>query len=253
MDPSSLFESQSSVNSNELEQTETITCMDRDSYNAAAKGKVEVFKDVTYQSLDLLLSPNKNTVLHIYITTLSKQLDSATNFVEEILKMCPLLLRQVNAKGETPLHIAARYGHAAIVEVLIKYCSQTLHQNLEDGIEPVKEMLGMTNKDRDTALHEAVRYNHLKVVELLIKEDPNFSYSTNDAGETPLYIAAERGFKDVLFEILDKCNSPMHVGPLGRTALHSAIMWDSAGTTYLFSQCCTCTDNLVTSNLTLIL
>ncbi|KAE8022662.1 hypothetical protein FH972_008445 [Carpinus fangiana] len=112
MDSSGLFESQASINSNELEQTETIICMDRDSYKAAAKGKVEVF----------------------------------------------------NAKGETPLHIVTRYGHVAIVAVLIKYCSQTLHQNLEDGIEPVKEMLGMTNKDTDTALHEVVRYNHLKVV-----------------------------------------------------------------------------------------
>jgi ankyrin repeat protein len=115
--------------------------------------------------------------------------------VEEILEMCPSLLRQANAKGETPLHIAARYGHDDIVEVLIKYCAQTLHdQDLEEGIEPVKEMLRMTNKEKDTALHEAVRYNHLEVVKLLISKDPDFSYSANDADETPLYIAAERGF-----------------------------------------------------------
>jgi ankyrin repeat protein len=131
--------------------------------------------------------------------------------VEEILDMCPSLLRQSNAKSETPSHIAARFGHSDIVEVLIKYCAQTLHdQDLEKGIEPVKEMFKMTNKEKDMALHEAVCYNHLKVVELLIKEDPNFLYSVNNVGETPLYITAERRFKSVLFKILGKCKSPMH-------------------------------------------
>ena len=101
----------------------------------------------------------------------------------------------------------------------------------------------MTNKEKDTALYEAVRYNHIEVVKLLISKDPDFSYSANDAGETPLYIATERKFKDVLFEILDKCKSPMDGGPLGRTALHSAVIQYDNGTTYLFSQCPTCSSN----------
>jgi ankyrin repeat protein len=79
-----------------------------------------------------------------------------------------------------------------IVEVIIKYCAQTRHdQDLEEGIEPVKEMLRMTNEEKDTALHEAVRYNHFEVVKLLISKDLNFSYSANDADETPLYIAVK--------------------------------------------------------------
>ncbi|XP_062171371.1 protein ACCELERATED CELL DEATH 6-like [Alnus glutinosa] len=213
--------------------------MDCDSFNAAAEGKIKVFKDIItdHQSLDLLLTPNKNTVLHIYITSLNSGLkdqnqeQTLTKFVEEILEICPPLLRQTNVKDETPLHIAARYGHDDIVEVLIKYCAQTLPQDPKGGIESVKEMLSMTNKEKDTALHEAVRYNHLKVVKLLIKTDPNFSYSANNAGETPLYIAAERGFEDVVIEILDKCKSPMHEGPLGRTALHAAVIRNYEGIT----------------------
>jgi ankyrin repeat protein len=142
MDPSNSFESQAFVNANQLEQTETITCMSCDSYNAAAKGNIDFFKAITNQSLDLLRTPNKNTILHIYITalnpgssestqqpcntevesttpnvglesisTLNVGLESTANFVKEILDMCPSLLQQANAKGETPLHIAARYGH----------------------------------------------------------------------------------------------------------------------------------------------
>ena len=269
--------------------------MSCDSYNAAAKGDIDFFKAITNLSLDLLRTPNKNTILHIYITAvnpgskstlnpgskstttlntkaesttpnvglestsaLNAGLESTTNFVKEILDVCPLLLQQANAKEETPLHIAARYGHSDIVEVLIKYCAQARHdKDLEEGIEPVKEMLKMTNKEKDTALHEAVRYNHLEVVELLISKDPNFSYSANNAGETPLYIAAERGFEDVLFQILDECKSPMHGGPLGRTALHAAVLRGGTvsgnGTIYLFSQCSTCMVNLVMSNGALIL
>jgi ankyrin repeat protein len=65
------------------------------------------------------------------------------------------------------LHCTLQQGMGIddIVEVLIKYCAQTRHdQDLEEGIEPVKEMLRMMNKEKDTALHEAVRYNHLEVV-----------------------------------------------------------------------------------------
>jgi hypothetical protein len=63
-------------------------------------------------------------------------------------------------------------------------------------------------------LHEVVRYNHPKVVLLLIETDPEFSYFVNDTGETSLYIVVERGFENVVIEILDKCKSPMHGAPL---------------------------------------
>jgi len=272
------------VNANKHKQTKPINIsMDYDSYNAATEGNIEFFKNHQYD-LDCLLTPNENTVLHIYITalksksqsttnfvkkilkmchplllhvsikslnsgstptpiaeseltTLNAGLESKTKFVEEILVMCSKLLKKANTKGETPLHIAVRYGHDDIVEVLIKYCAKTLDEDLEGGIGPaVKEMLRTVNKKNDTALHEAVSYNHLKVVQLLIETDPDFLYSANDAGETPLYIAAERGFKDVLFEILDKYKSPMHGGPLGRTALPAAVIsWVNEGTTYFCS------------------
>jgi ankyrin repeat protein len=260
MDPSSSSESQVFVNDNKPEQNQSITFMDRDSYIAATKGKIEFFKNIAdHKSLDHLLTANKNTILHIYITTLNSQFESrtpiagsesTTNFVEEILEMCSPLLQQANVKGETPLHVAARYGHDDIVKVLIEYCAQTPHQDLEGGIESVKEMLRMTNKEKDTALHEAVRYRHLKVVILLIEKDQKILYSANDAGETPLYIAAERGFEDVVIEILDKCESPMHGGPLGRTALHAAVIWGDKyeGAFYLFSQYSKCMVNLVMSN-----
>uniref|UniRef100_A0A2N9G8W6 Uncharacterized protein n=1 Tax=Fagus sylvatica TaxID=28930 RepID=A0A2N9G8W6_FAGSY len=220
-------------------QTEVNTGMQPEYYYAAAKGSIQIFNR-TVEPLDSLLTPNRNTILHIYLTALTKEPESTTtNFVKEILHKCPSLLWQPNAKDETPLHIAARYGHATIVKDLIE-CAESLdQQDLESGsntnnANAVNKMLEMKNNEKDTALHKAVRNEHLEVVKLLIQKGPNFSYLANDAGETPLYIAVERNFKNLVSEILNTCTSLAHGGPLGRTTLHAAIIWDDEGNAYLF-------------------
>ncbi|KAM4113791.1 hypothetical protein ACJW30_04G022700 [Castanea mollissima] len=212
-------------------------------YNAAAEGKIEVFEDIPKPlKLNQLLTSNRNTVLHIYLTSLIKESESSKAFVKEILKMCSTLLCQANVKDETPLHIAARYGHAAIVEVLIEHAKgrqQDLQSaakvaksapqpDLESGVnnKAVKEMLKMKNEENETAMHEAVRNNHLEVVKLLVKNGKDISYSANDAGETPLYMAVERNYRKVVFHILENCTSLTHDGPLGGTTLHAAVIWN---------------------------
>jgi ankyrin repeat protein len=115
------------------------------------------------------------------------------------------------------------------LKVLIEH-EESPQKDLESGVTTmVKEMLKMMNKEKDTTLHEAARNNHLAVVKLLIEKGPGFSYSANDIGETPLYIAVERNFKDLVFEILESCTSPAHGGPLGRTTLHATIIWNDKG------------------------
>uniref|UniRef100_A0A2N9HCF6 PGG domain-containing protein n=1 Tax=Fagus sylvatica TaxID=28930 RepID=A0A2N9HCF6_FAGSY len=158
--------------------------MDPDYYNAAEKGEIGIFKDIKEdieKALNLILrTPNRNTVLHVYLTAFNKESESSspTDFVNEILEMCPSLLWQANTKGETPLHIASRYGHASMVEVLIKHAGPP-QEDPESGVTTiVKEMLEMPNKEKDTALHEA------------------------------------------------SCTSPAHGGPLGRTTLHAAVIWE---------------------------
>ncbi|GMY32616.1 protein ACCELERATED CELL DEATH 6-like [Fagus crenata] len=200
--------------------------MNPDYYKAAEKGKIDIFKNIG-KALNLILTPNRNTVLHVYLTALTNESElSPTNFVNEILKMCPSLLWQANTKGETPLHIASRYGHASNVQLLIEH-AESLQEDVESGVNTmVKQMLEMPNKEKDTALHEAARNNHLAVVKLLIEKGPEFSYSANDIGETPLYIAVERNFKELVLEILQSCTSPAHGGPLGRTTLHAAVISD---------------------------
>ncbi|KAG6736018.1 hypothetical protein POTOM_061285 [Populus tomentosa] len=150
--------------------------------------------------------------------------------------MCPQLLLQANTKGETPLHFAAKYGRSNVVRVLIER-AKARPTDRESGVTEAKKMLRMANEEQDTALHVAARKLWSQVVEILTKEDPEFSYSVNVHGETPLYIAANMRLykcflgkdlkkleKKVIDEILSNCKSVEYCGSHGRTALHAAAM-----------------------------
>ncbi|XP_054776023.1 uncharacterized protein LOC129284537 [Prosopis cineraria] len=194
-------------------RTVTITGMEPEFYRAAVAGEIDVFRVKSSYQIESMLTPNKNTILHIHLTC-----DKVSEaFVSKILNMCHALLKKVNAKHETILHIASKYGHLEIVKIIIECANKDAPS--EDGKET---LIKATNNKKDTALHEAVYYNHKEVVELLIKEDPNIG--ENNDGETPLYIAAERGYNEVIHTILEKSNSPNHRGPNGRTTLHAAIV-----------------------------
>ncbi|MBA0635309.1 hypothetical protein Godav_029009, partial [Gossypium davidsonii] len=136
----------------------------------------------------------------------------------------------MNAKGQTPLHVAASYGHFAIVKLLIKSCAKARDGDLEmpemNQVNAVREMLRIRDQESNTALHEAARCGNVEVVKALLEfEDPGFPYSANKKQETPLYIAARRrGSGRLLTLLLDKFTSTAHGGPQGRTALHAAVM-----------------------------
>ena len=168
------------------QQMNSITYMEPKLYEAAEAGNINPFKDLT-TSLSELLTPKKNTILHVYLEN-QRRGSKSTDFVGQIIDMCPELLLQANTKGETPLHFAARYGHSNAVKVLIDLAEE-------------KNMLRMTNEEQDTALHVAARNIQAQVVEILTKEDPEFSYSANVHGESPLYIAANMRFVNIFFSL----------------------------------------------------
>ncbi|MFQ6648904.1 hypothetical protein Gotur_020927 [Gossypium turneri] len=204
MGPSINFMLTSSCEPQKIE--ENITHMDASQYKAAAEGNIEVFNNNQGLQLESLKTPNHDNVLK-----------------------CPSLLLQTNGKVQTPLHVAARYAHSAIVKLLIKSCAKARDGDLEklgmDQVSAVREMLRIRDQESNTALHEAAGCGNVEVVKALLEfEDPDFPYSANKKQETPLYIAAKRGDGGVLNVILEKSKSTGHGGPHGRTALHAAAM-----------------------------
>ncbi|KAJ9701174.1 hypothetical protein PVL29_006495 [Vitis rotundifolia] len=86
-------------------------------------------------------------------------------------------------------------------------------------------LIKMTNKGKDTALHEVVRYGHYAVVRSLIEKDPKFTYGANDSGTTPLYMAVERRFTDLVELIIKKSStSPSYHISMDRTTFHAAVI-----------------------------
>ena len=199
-------------------------------YEAAAKGNIKFLKDIPKSEFQVQLSPKHNTVLHIACEF------GETECVRWILNLpssscssSSSFLQRPNLKGDTPLHLAAREGHLEVVKALLN-AAKKHPQDIETGVGANKILIRMTNKEKNTALHEAVRFEHSDVVELLIEEDPEFTYGANESGITPLYMAAERRFTELVKTIIHKsATSPLYTGLMGRTALHAAVICNDQG------------------------
>lgn len=218
------------------QETEITTFMDRELYVAATRGKASVFAEKKHH-LDQLLTPGKNTILHIYINHRNDGDDDddeytmTTDFIDEILHMCPALLMQPNNRGDTLLHLAARYEDIPGVNILIKHAKNLAPDN-ESGVRGVVEqMLRTKNKQGDTALHVAVRLHHLKTAKILTQEDSEIICYRNEAGETPLFLAIKGLDYSFFYEMFNKCESQTtaYATPKGRTLLHEAVICDHIG------------------------
>ncbi|XVF31062.1 hypothetical protein REPUB_Repub16aG0112900 [Reevesia pubescens] len=148
---------------------------------------------------------------------------------EEILKLQPLLVYQRNSKGDTPLHIAARLGCEEMVEFFLDFSknSPASHQ-VGEGSDQLSEeekqlLIRMVNLEKETALHEAVKNYHYRIVEMLIKEDPELTKFSNNAGESPLFLAVDRKYVHIAKQILqtDQCSFD---GRTNMNALHAAVV-----------------------------
>ncbi|KAM3345206.1 hypothetical protein P3S68_024915 [Capsicum galapagoense] len=205
--------------------------MDPILYNAATEGNTG---DGDFLLADYLnrdeengyqVTPKGNTVLHV------AALYGQSGFVRQVIDITPALLCCKNKKNETALHLAANKGHKDMVKVLlhgVDVAGQAVGINKET-------LMRMTYDGGDTALHKAVRSRCVDTVRLLVEQDPDFEFPANNAGKTPLYLAAESGLVNCLSEILEHCNRPTtDSGPCGRTALHAAIIQKHLGTHFWF-------------------
>ncbi|KAH7856720.1 hypothetical protein Vadar_004718 [Vaccinium darrowii] len=195
--------------------------MDPELYKAVKNGDDE-YLDAYTDLFDKQVTPNHNTILHV-----------AAHFgklecVVKILEKKPSLILRVNLNGENPLHIAVKEQHFDVVQSLINGAKE-LDRDPESSVPPQLQILRATNVDGDTPLHLAVREGDNSFVSLLANQDLYFEHSPNKAGETPLYLAAERNNGDSMVESILACESPEYTGPSGKTALHAAVISGNIG------------------------
>ena len=117
-----------------------------------------------------------------------------TDEVAALLSMDNRLTKAFDADGWSPLHLAAHYGHAGIVELL-------LHNNA-----PVD--LRSTNAMTNTALHAALAGQRAAVVKLLVEAGADVN-AKQHGGWTPLHSAAANGDRAVIDLLLASGATPV--------------------------------------------
>ncbi|PQQ06986.1 ankyrin repeat-containing protein ITN1 [Prunus yedoensis var. nudiflora] len=194
--------------------------MDPRLYKSAKSGDVCFLKQLLNDDPMLLyqLTPLENTALHIAVQF------GHTNVTAEIYSRCRSLLTQPNLDGDTPLNVAARVGRFSIVNYLVRETLSKSQIEFGNANSNMTETLRIRNRGNNTVLHEAVRNGHTKVAEFLLKMDPKLACFENEAGESPLYLAAREGLLDILNQILQSSPSSAHGGSDGQTALHAAVV-----------------------------
>lgn len=68
-------------------------------------------------------------------------------------------------------------------------------------------------------MHVAVKRRNVAIVKLLVEADPTDTHFQNDDGKTPMFIAVDEGYDDIVEIISTTCTAPSLDGPYGRTAL----------------------------------
>ncbi|RVX15463.1 hypothetical protein VitviT2T_002301 [Vitis vinifera] len=129
-----------------------------------------------------------------------------------LLEGDPLILeRLVTASADTPLHVAAMFGHLDFVKEVIKHKSNV--------VEYVKEL----NQQGYSPIHLAAAHGHVDVVRMLIEISSELCCLKGRDGMTPLHCASVKGRAETMSLLISA--SPLcviEVTERGETALHVA-------------------------------
>ena len=121
-----------------------------------------------------------------------------------------IVIDTINNEGNTPLHIACKYGYIEVVNILIENGGDI---NMANGY------------DSDTPLHLAISNNHLEVAMDLIRYNANIN-ATNSDQSTPLHLACLNGNIKIAKALIEKGAVIDAIDNRQNTPLHIACNYD---------------------------
>ena len=126
--------------------------------------------------------------------------------VEAYIKLIEIgYVNPADARGFTPLHIAAERGHFGLCDFIFKHAKEKNPGTIYG----------------DTPLHYAARNGHYEICKLIfygvVKNNPK-----NGDGTTPLFVAAHHGHFEICQMIIEKVKVKNPVTKIGLTPLHAA-------------------------------
>ncbi|MGB6977397.1 MAG: FxSxx-COOH system tetratricopeptide repeat protein, partial [Gammaproteobacteria bacterium] len=148
---------------------------------------------------------------------------AASGQYKEVLSLLQqgLRIEELNQNSYTSLHLAARYGHEAVVKLLVAWGADVHARNPHDFV-----------------LHQAVRSNNPAIVNLLLDKGANINVVDNE-GDAPLEWASEEGDKGIgMMQLLLRKGAHInHANHYGVTALHvCAQNGEKAAVVFLLAQ-----------------
>ncbi|XP_017224640.1 uncharacterized protein LOC108200886 [Daucus carota subsp. sativus] len=191
--------------------------MDRDAlFDAAIAGDGHAFAKLEMEADKL--DRHERTILHI------ESMNGNTEHVRFILREFADkdLLVKLGDQRENALAWAAYFGHTEVVELLIE-AARHLPPN---PITSVQAYLRHADQDSETALHAAIKGGSVDAVKLLVEADPTDTHIQNKQGKTPMYMAVENGYNEIVELISKTCKACFLDGPDGSTTLHAAVKND---------------------------
>eukprot|EP00933_Yihiella_yeosuensis_P002307 TRINITY_DN1038_c0_g1_i1.p1 TRINITY_DN1038_c0_g1~~TRINITY_DN1038_c0_g1_i1.p1 ORF type:complete len:685 (-),score=89.39 TRINITY_DN1038_c0_g1_i1:256-2310(-) len=165
---------------------------------------------------------------------------------EQNMRTILMDLKRLEEAGQTPLHIAAKYGQLKVVEYLVHGFPNLVGRATVLGLTPLyaatatgqlkvvkflldrfPELIKNKATHNQTALHAAAATGQLRVVEYLVHKFPGLIKNKTSHGQTALHAAATTGQLRVVEYLVHRYpelikNKTRH----GQTALHAAAATD---------------------------
>ncbi|KAL2943599.1 Ankyrin repeat-containing protein NPR4, partial [Bienertia sinuspersici] len=206
-------------------------------YNAAAKGRFEIFDKQSKTTENDIESrppidtnyfcsqtPGGSNIVHIALRH-GKVKNNGDKFIKIALEKHPILSMQPDSNGDTPLHLAAKWkSGATIMNLLIAAVKE--FNNDASYVAP----WAVKNYKGSFPIHEALESGNLEAAKALLECDNDAASRLNDLGDTALHSFAKNDFS-----VGNKNDAGDFVEMLLKENNQAAYMRDDEGLTPLLS------------------